>query len=118
VFFARGGCRMAMAGTGESEPGGGRFASFSAPTFAGRDVVFRATVVGPSAPGGIYRAMPSGPCTQVPPPLATVVTVGMPATPGNTFLGFGVPSGNRHGAVAFTADLTGAGPTDAVVLDQ
>jgi len=42
----------------------------------------------------------------------------MPATPGNSFLGFGVPSGNRRGAVAFTADLTGAGPTDAVVLDQ
>ena len=118
VFFARGGCRMAMAGTGESEPGGGRFTSFSAPTFAGRDVVFRASVVGGSAPSGIYRAMPSSPCTQVPPPLATVVAVGMPATPGNTFLGFGVPSGNRHGAVAFTADLTGAGPADAVVLDE
>ena len=73
---------------------------------------------GSEAPGGIYRAMPSGPCTQVPPPLATVVTVGMPATPGSTFLGFGVPSGNRHGAVAFTADLTGAGPADAVVLDE
>ena len=118
MFFARGGCRMAMAGTGESEPGGGRFTSFSAPTFAGRDVVFRASVVGGSAPSGIYRAMPSGACTQVPPPLATVVAVGMPATPASTFLGFGVPSGNRRGAVAFTADLTGAGPTDAVVLDQ
>ena len=118
VFFARGGCRMAMAGTGESEPGGGKFRSFSAPTFAGPDVVFRASVVGGAAPGAVYRAMPSGPCTQVPPLLATITAVGMPARPGTTYLGFGVPSGNRHGAVAFSADLTGAGPTDAIVLDQ
>ena len=118
MFLVRGGCRMAMAGSGETEPRGGKFKAFSTPTFAGPDVVFRASVVGGSAPGGIYRAMPRGPCTQAPPPLATVVAVGMAAAPGSTFLGFGVPSGNRRGAVAFTADLTGAGPTDAVVLDQ
>jgi len=118
IFFERGGCRMAMAGSGESEPGGGRFRTFGAPTFAGGDVVFRATVLGGSAPGGIYRATPSGSCTQVPPARATIVAVGMPATAGSTFLAFGAPSGNRHGAVAFTADLTGGGPTDAVVLDQ
>ena len=49
--------------------------------------------------------------------LATIVAVPRPAGPGSTFLGFGVPSGNRHGAVAFTADPTNGGPTDAVVWD-
>ena len=116
VFFARGRCLMAMAGTGEGEPGGGKWKSFGAPAFAGPDVVFRASVLGGSAPGGVYRAMPSGSCTQVPPPVATLIAVGMPATPAGPFLGFGTPSGNRHGAVAVSADLTGGGATDAVVL--
>src|SRR5207253_2784196 len=132
-----------VARVGQHAPGGGAYREFGTPAVGGGcQVVFVARAGTSNTPslfragaggsrrlaaggdetrtrvGGTYRAMPSGPCTQVLPPLATVVAVGMPATPASTFLGFGVPSGNRRGAVAFTADLTGAGPTDAVLVAE
>src|SRR5204863_395139 len=32
--------------------------------------------------------------------------------------GGGAPAANRRGGVAFTADVTGAGPTDAIFVDE
>jgi hypothetical protein len=116
VFIARGRCTMALAGTGEPEPGGRRFRTFGPPVFAGPGVVFRATVLEASTAIGLYRAQPSPTCTQVPPPIELLVAAGAQSPIGVPFLGFGPPTGNRRGTVAFTADLTGAGPTDAIVL--
>ncbi len=115
VFIARGRCTMALAGTGEVEPGGGKFKTFTAPTYAGPAVVFRATLAGSNMPA-LYRATPTGSCTQVPPTLEAVAGTG--ASPAGTILDFGAPAGNRRGAFAYAADLTGAGPTDTIILDQ
>jgi len=115
VFAARGRCVMALAATGEAEPGGGHFKGFSIPTFAGQSVVFRATTLGGTTTTAVYRSSPSHGCTQVPPSIDVLTVAGAAAPRGGMLLGFGSPSGSRRGDVAFTADLTGAGGGDAIV---
>jgi hypothetical protein len=112
IFLARGHCRMAIAGTGESDPSGGRFTSFAPPTFAGGDVIFRGNVAGGAAPIALYRATLAGSCTAVPPTLDTLIIAGVPSSP----LDLGPPTGNRSGALVLTTDETGAGPTDTILL--
>ena len=112
VFLARGPCRMALAGTGETAPGGGRFTRFGPPTFAGGKVVFRASIFGGPAAMALYRAIPAGPCTRIPPALDPVAT----ADASSPFLDLGPPAGNPRGALVFTADLSGSGPTDTILF--
>jgi hypothetical protein len=116
VFVARSRCMMALAGSGEPEPGGGRFRGFGPPAVAGRAVVFRGTVLAGATSVGLYRATPSPSCTQVPPAVEALAVAGAPSPVGPDYLDFGTPAGNRRGTIAFTADLTGAGPTDAVIV--
>jgi len=117
IFVARGRCMMALAANGEDAPGGGRFKALAAPAYGGGRVTFRATVGGGAAAVGLYRTSPSRSCTQVPPTLEALVVAGAPSSAG-PLLGFGAPAANRRGGVAFTADVTGAGPTDAIFVDE
>ena len=99
---------------GDATPLGGTFAASPprSPRGSTRAAMWRSA---PPWRGGAYRRRASSSPRR--PVRSARWWLGMPATPGNTFLGFGVPSGNRHGAVAFTADPTNGGPTDAVVWD-
>jgi hypothetical protein len=117
VFVVRGRCTTALAGSGEADPGGGKFRGFADPTFAGRAVVFRGAVIGGATPAGLYRGAPNPGCAQTPPPLTPLAVVGDGSAAG-TFLGFGAPAGNRHGAVAFGIDVSGAGAPDAIAVVQ
>jgi len=117
VFVVRGRCTAALAGSGEAEPGGGKFRSFADPTFAGRTVIFRGVVIGGPASVGLYRGAPNPGCAQTPPPLTPLAVAGDGSAAG-TFLGFGAPAGNRHGAVTFGIDVSGAGAPDAIAVVQ
>ncbi|HJQ82426.1 MAG TPA: choice-of-anchor tandem repeat NxxGxxAF-containing protein, partial [Candidatus Binatia bacterium] len=115
LFIARGRCTMALAGSAESEPGGGRFRTFGTPAFARRTIVFRSTLVGGVGPSALYRVVPPRGCTQVAPTVETIATAGTPSPAGATFLGFGTPATNARGDIAVAVDLIGSGPTDAII---
>ena len=118
VFVATARCMMALAASGEREPGGGRFKSFGPPAFAGSTLVFRASVLGGATPVGLFRTTPSLRCTADPPAIEALAVAGAPSPAGAPFLGFGTPAGNHRGEVVFTADLTGGGASDAIILER
>jgi hypothetical protein len=115
VFFIRGRTIVALAATGEAAPGGGRFRRFATNTVAGRAVVFGASTLGGPPAGGLY-AVPVAELTEPLPTPTALALEGQPSPAGGAFLSFGPPSGNRHGAVAVAAELTGAATTSAVLL--
>jgi hypothetical protein len=116
IFLARGRSLEALVASGEVAPGGGRFRSVGTPAASAAAFVFHAVVTGGAASGGIYRAVPGEPGAAA--TLTALVTGGERAPIGGTYLGFGPPSGNDEGAVAFTADLVGAHAASAVFFDR
>ena len=117
IFLATGRGLIALVGSGDARADGDSWRSFAPPTFAGRGVVFRAEGVG-GAGAGLYRVALGRHATPgaVPPTLEQLSLVGQPTPLGGTFVAFGVPSGSRGRAVAFTADLLSARAASAVLL--
>jgi hypothetical protein len=113
LFLTRGRSLEALVASGEDEPGGGRFRSFAAPAASGASVVFRAALAATASTSALFRADPAEP-----PTLTALARAGEPSPLAGTYLGFGAPSGNRQGAVAFVADLTRARAASAVFLDR
>jgi hypothetical protein len=115
VFVAGRGCIAALAAAGDASPGGGRLKAFGAPAFAGDGVVFRGDIVDGPAASGLFRATPVTACAAL--PLEALAVAGAPSpVAGAVYLGFGTPAGNRNGAVAVAADLSGGGTGDAIVV--
>jgi hypothetical protein len=115
LFASRRGRLAVLVAVGDPAPGGGRFHGFDAPTIVGKTVVFRATLSGGSVPGGLFRV--ALPRAEPAPAASAVLVVGAPSPFGGTLLGFGLPDGNRRGAIAFTADVTGGTAAGGVLLD-
>jgi hypothetical protein len=111
IFFVRGTRVDALVATGESDPAGGRFRAFGRPTVSGADVIVRAEVSGGASPRGLYRISTTD---------GTVVTLapaGSPSPLGGTFLSFGTPTSNRHGAIAYTADVLNGPAATTLIVD-
>lgn len=115
VFIASGRTLTAVAGTGDESPDNGHFRSFGVPTFAGAAIVFPAVVSGGS---GFYRVVVRDALAAPDslPEIVPVMLVGQASPLGGSFLALGAPSGNARGALAFTADLVGAGASSGVFL--
>jgi hypothetical protein len=118
LFVAHGRDLRALAATGEPAPTGGRFRDFAAPVVAGRGVVFRAEALEATRKSGMYRIVPGPSAGRDGPAAVEALVVSGGTSPlGGVFLAFGAPSGNRRGAIAFTAELLGAGASAAVLLE-
>jgi hypothetical protein len=112
IFFVRGTKVTALVATSEPDPDGNRFRAFGRPAVSGRDVVVRADVTGGTTPGGLYRI------SSTDGTIATLAPAGSPSPLGGSFLSFGTPTSNRHGAIAYTADLLDASTATTIIVDD
>lgn len=117
LFFSPGRRMLALVGSGDAAPGGGRFRRFAVPVGAAARLVFRADLTAAAAPNGLFHLPLPARLDDVVPPAAALAVVGQPSPLGGTFLGFGAPSGNRGGVVAYTAAIAGGSSSAAIVVD-
>jgi hypothetical protein len=111
IFFVRGTTVAALVATTESDPTGGRFRAFGRPAISGDAVIVRADVAGGMSPRGLYRISTTDGA------VVTLTPAGSPSPLGGTFLSFGAPTSNRHGAIAYTADLLNGSTATTIIID-